>query len=113
MKAYPSMPIPRVGTSWSASPDSPIVTNPTRSVTLPSLLPRIFRSAPRLVVFSASSALRLLERFVKGLLGRLEIKPVDKCGCFRGALVPVHAAVLPLHGERSLIADSIQRPHDL
>src|SRR5947209_3595963 len=87
------MPTPRVGTSPVGMPASPMVTNPTRSDMFPPLA--------------------LLERGVEGLLGRREVEALDEGSGLRGAVGAIHAAVLPLDRERPIVADAVQRAHDL
>src|SRR5438445_12234866 len=87
------MPTPRVGTSPVGVPASPMVTNPTRS--------------------DISPPLALLERGVEGLLGWWEVEALDEGGGLRGAVGAVHAAVFPLDRQRPIVADAVQRTHDL
>src|SRR5215204_3060184 len=53
------------------------------------------------------------ERGVKGGGRRLEVDPPHEGRRLPGPVHPVHAGVLPLHGERAVVADAVQRPDDL
>src|SRR5919202_3992685 len=87
------MPTPRVGTSPLGVPASPMVTNPTRSDIFPPL--------------------GLLKCRVEGALRGREVKALDEGSGLRGAVRAVHAAVFPLDRERPVVADAVQRAHDL
>src|SRR5919202_2687527 len=87
------MPTPRVGTSPVGVPAPPMVTNPTRS--------------------DISPPLGLLKCRVEGALRGREVEALDEGGGLRGTVRAVHAAVFPLDRERSVVADAVQRAHDL
>src|SRR5262249_33835436 len=45
-------------------------------------------------------------------LRRLEVEPFDEFAGLLGAVVAVHAAVLPFYGQRPLVAGLVQRPDE-